>query len=332
MGFQRETALSNPTREAYAELEQAYAHFNARLFNNRLPHCLITFQRQHDTYGYFSANQFVSRGDGSHAHEIALNPTYFAVRSIPETLSVLVREMVTLDQHLNSTGRIPRRRYRNKEWGDMAEQIGLMPSDTGRPGGKRVGDKVKTYIIEGGPFDLACAELVDENFTLSWLDRFPPQDGLESGGDEAGSGAGTLETTPLLLEPEPPSMTEVGAYPGAAVASDLSPAESEDVADERASSSALAPGATERDQPKPPPMKVYAPVDETVLKQLGVEPKSPTRNLSKSKFTCPACGANAWGKPSLQLACLGKDATTPHDSTRMVSVNYSQPSALMPSQ
>jgi len=32
------------------------------------------------------------------------------------------------------------------------EHIGLMPSDTGRPGGKRTGQKMGHYIIDGGLF------------------------------------------------------------------------------------------------------------------------------------------------------------------------------------
>jgi hypothetical protein len=43
----------------------------------------------------------------------------------------------------------------------------------------------------------------------------------------------------------------------------------------------------------------------------GEKPK--TRN--KVKFTCPACGANAWGKPGLRLACLDG-----HDPTILVEV------------
>ena len=34
--------MSNPTRETYEALDTAYAYFNAELFENRLPHCLIT--------------------------------------------------------------------------------------------------------------------------------------------------------------------------------------------------------------------------------------------------------------------------------------------------
>ncbi len=30
------------------------------------------------------------------------------------------------------------------------------------------------YIIAGGPFDMACDELLTGHFQLSWMDRFPP--------------------------------------------------------------------------------------------------------------------------------------------------------------
>lgn len=35
-----------PTKDAYDELDRAYAHFNAELFNGQLPPCLITLQRE----------------------------------------------------------------------------------------------------------------------------------------------------------------------------------------------------------------------------------------------------------------------------------------------
>jgi hypothetical protein len=49
----------------------------------------------------------------------------------------------------------------------------------------------------------------------------------------------------------------------------------------------------------------------------GQEPKLATKGATKGqpiqvpgtrgKFTCPSCGANAWGKPSLRLTCTGTD-------------------------
>lgn len=39
------------------------------------------------------------------------------------------------------------------------ESLGLMPSATAAPRGKRTGDRMSHYIIEGGPFARAFAEM-----------------------------------------------------------------------------------------------------------------------------------------------------------------------------
>ncbi len=44
------------------------------------------------------------------------------------------------------------------------ERVGLMPSDTGEPGGRKVGQSMTHYIIAGGPFDMACDELLTGHF------------------------------------------------------------------------------------------------------------------------------------------------------------------------
>lgn len=160
-----------PTKETYNELQQAYDFFNKTLFELKLPPCLITLQRQKSTYGYFSGKRFVN-SDGKKTDEIAMNPSFFAIRSIPETLSTLAHEQCHLwQEHYGKPGR---GRYHNLEWAEKMESLGLMPSSTGQEGGKRTGDHMSHYIISGGAFDLACNELLTQEFTLSWLDRFPP--------------------------------------------------------------------------------------------------------------------------------------------------------------
>ena len=56
-----------------------------------------------------------------------------------------------------------------------------MPSSTGRPGGKRTGDHMADYAIEGGRFLQACQVLVTDSFQISWYDRFPAQEHLQAG-------------------------------------------------------------------------------------------------------------------------------------------------------
>lgn len=162
--------IPEPTPEVYKEFQEAFDYFNEHLFDNSLPPCLITLQREKRTMGYFSPGRFVRR-TGEMADEIALNPAYFAVLTKQHILSVLVHEMVHMWQVYHGTP--GRGRYHNKEWGDMMESIGLMPSATGKPGGKRTGDCMSDYVITGGPFDSLSRAYEDSFDIASWLDRFP---------------------------------------------------------------------------------------------------------------------------------------------------------------
>lgn len=243
-----------PTQETYDELQRAYEFFNQRLFESALPPCLITLQREKRTYGYFSNGRFVGRYTGQIVDEIAMNPVYFSIRTIRDTLSTLVHEMVhQLQQH---TGKPGRRGYHNKEWAAMMERIGLIPSDTGQPGGKRVGESMSHYIEDGGAFDTACKELLTTEFKLSWLDRFPPH------------------------KPTPPTPT--GADGKGYV-------DDEDYGDE---------GYGDDGE-----------LDDEITQALSLvnpPPDTPVNKSNRTKYTCPKCHTNVWGKPGLILYCGGE--------------------------
>ena len=143
---------SNPTFDTYDTLDAAYDHFNKTLFGGELPRCLVVLQRHSKVYGYFCGSRFKGRDDAEgNVDEIALNPTHFRERPDRQTFSTLVHEMVHLWQH--HFGDAPNRAYHNKEWADKMEEVGLMPSDTGAPGGKRTGQKCSHYIVDGGVYD-----------------------------------------------------------------------------------------------------------------------------------------------------------------------------------
>jgi hypothetical protein len=313
-----------PTKQTYEELEQAFDHFNRELFEGKLPRPMLTLQRQANSYGYFSAHQFQNL-EKQQAHEIALNPSYF-IRPIQETLNVLVREMISLDQALHSE-KPPRHRYRNKEWAAKCKAIGLWPSDTGQPGGKETGDGVLTYVIAGGPFDLACTKLLDDKFTLHWLDRYPPlatvtqveagfDDSLnhfmegESHDDESRALAG--EAAPHAQSPEVVNGSEVnGLIQGSAEDSALATLSAEG-----------APANVAQPQPKTaaaPPMKRFESLGRDQIESLGIEPKDAAKSASKSKFNCSKCNLNVWGKPSLRVMCIGPEEAE-HAPHRMVFV------------
>lgn len=162
-----------PTEQTYGELQQAFTHFNQELFEGKIPQCLLTLQREKMTCGYFSSERFVHRDGKTKTDEIALNPAYFAVVAPLEIMQTIVHEMVHAWQY--HFGEPSRRGYHNQEWADKMESIGLMPSHTGAPGGKRTGEKMSDYPILGGPFMKAYDALMKHKFQISWLDRFPPE-------------------------------------------------------------------------------------------------------------------------------------------------------------
>lgn len=198
-----------PTHETYSALQSAYEFFNRELFGGALPECLITLTRKEKrVYGYFWGQRFEEIGGTQKTDEIAMNPQHFKSRSVAQALSTLVHEMCHQWQAHHGTP--SRSAYHNREWADKMESLGLMPSDTGQPGGKRTGQKVSHYIIPGGLFERVCAVILSDGFKLAWGEITAEM------GDDEGNGKG---------------------------------------------------------------------------------------KTTRAKFTCPDCGANAWGKPDLSLIC-----------------------------
>jgi hypothetical protein len=171
--------MPNPTKRTYDDLNAAYDFFNARLFDGKLPRCLITMQRRSHSYGFFAGDRFGTRDGQEVADEIALNPTHLKERTTEQTLSTLVHEMVHLQQH--HFGKPGRGAYHNKEWAAMMKVIGLHPSDTGKEGGREVGDRVSHYIIADGPFARACDGLLKTGFDLAYVEMWQEgQGGIEA--------------------------------------------------------------------------------------------------------------------------------------------------------
>jgi hypothetical protein len=152
---------NDPTERTYSQLRRAYDFFNERLFGNKLPEALITLRTHGHSYGYFARERFADLQANKH-DEIALNAQHFGVRTMSQTLSTLVHEMVHLEQY--HFGKPGRRGYHNREWADLMEARGLIASNTGAPGGKRTGQQMTHYIVDGGPYDPAYRELVAGGF------------------------------------------------------------------------------------------------------------------------------------------------------------------------
>jgi hypothetical protein len=197
---------ATPTRVQFNAYEQMFAYFNRTLFGGELPPVILNFSRKTRTYGFFAPERW--QKDGEVKDEISLNPAWLT-RPALEVSSTLVHEMCHLWQwHFGTPSR---RGYHNAEWASKMDSVGLVPSTTGAPGGKRVGQAVSHYVDGEGRFMRAFAKMPPA-YKLPWA-------------------------------------------------------------------------AEELDGPA----------------------KKVAKAKNKSKFTCPSCGANAWGKPELAIRCVDCD-------------------------
>lgn len=159
----------DPIPESYVPLRRACATLNAKLFGGELPPCLITLQRKKRALGFFAGRRFRSADGAVVTDEIALNPASFAQRGAKKVLSTLAHELAHQWQHHH--GKPSRTGYHNVEWATKMSQIGLVPSDTGRPGGRRTGQRMTHYIRPGGPFERAADKLIAKGFALAYVER-----------------------------------------------------------------------------------------------------------------------------------------------------------------
>ncbi len=165
-----------PTQAQFAAYQQIFDYFNQRLFDNRLPDCMLSFsRRRRSSHSLFTAGQWREEA-GSVTSEMSLNLKQLGEGEPIEVIAVLVRQMVHLWQE--RYGQPSRNGYFNRQWAEKMETIGLIPTATGMPGGRRTGQGVKHYILAEGQFTQAFLEIPE---TYLW--PFRPE-GFEGGKNE----------------------------------------------------------------------------------------------------------------------------------------------------
>lgn len=255
----------NPTNALYQSLLDAYNHFNSELFEDKLPPVIFTVQRQKELMGYFAPDRWTSL-EGTRCHEVGINPANMGRSRVVEVLQTLVHEMVHCWQYVY--GKPSRSCYHNTEWAYKMIEVGLQPSDTGLPGGAITGQHMNDYPIEGGPFLQACHALVKSNgFKFPWIYRFmlPNSDNSLDRMTERQPIDASLER---ITSDATITMTAFNP-------ADLS---EEDITHYLYSS--------------------YRDIlPEDTLVQLKPAAKT------KSKYQCPVCRANVWGKSDLDIRC-----------------------------
>jgi hypothetical protein len=150
---------TDPTTAQYAALERTCSHLAEQLFEGRLPKPLLVLNRGLEAATFFGSSRWWAREDGRRlVSEIALNPDMLKRMSERDVAIGIVHELTHLWQdtfgaHLSRPG------YHNLEWSKKLESTGLMPSDTGREGGARVGQTMRQWVIPGGRFEAVYAAM-----------------------------------------------------------------------------------------------------------------------------------------------------------------------------
>lgn len=159
--------MNKPTEKQYISLQQAFDYYNYHLFEDKLPHVLITFQRSKRAAGYYWSQVFESRQDNtSKVSEIALNIGIFKSRDDKTILSTLVHEMVHHWQFVFGTP--SRTGYHNKEWAEKMKAIGLQPSTDGTVNGKETGQSCTHYVKYGEKFDTVTNILLRDKGVIDY--------------------------------------------------------------------------------------------------------------------------------------------------------------------
>lgn len=218
----KQKILPTPTEEQFLALNHAYQYFNQKLFENQLAGCILNFSRKRNTHGFMAPERWRRVGEKEYStHEISLTPTTLS-RTPIEVFSTLVHEMAHLWQW--DFGNPSRSGYHNREWAAKMIEIGLMPSDTGKVGGKQTGQSMTHYIIENGVYEKAFKAMPDK-YTLPFTSL--EGDIMKSLVGGATGGAGSKKSGKLATP----------------------------------------------------------------------------KGRNKTKYSCPSCKVNVWGKPELNLIC-----------------------------
>jgi hypothetical protein len=162
--------VGTPTAQQFAAFEVVFDHFNSELFGATLPPVMLAFAKKPKSIGYYRHNAWRRPGEeAGSVSEIALCPDGLT-REERAVASTIVHEMVHHWQCVE--GKPSRRGYHNAEWANRMEALGLMPSNTGEPDGRRTGQRMTHYVIAKGAFERAFEKL-DRTVLLPFIAGSP---------------------------------------------------------------------------------------------------------------------------------------------------------------
>lgn len=265
---------TNPTTEFYHLFSYLYDHYNRTLFDGQLQMPIIVVTRKKNVFGYYSYQRWKD-AKSNLVDEIALNPLMFDKYPIIEICQTIVHEMCHQWQYQYGTP--TRSGYHNKEWADKMEQIGLMPTSTGQPGGTVTGQKMADYPIPNGLFSLHTktlqnSELFQKLYYENVLDHLPGSESghihyhLSDSDFNTGGPSSETETTNLIAQLE--------------------------------QSDSFMLMLEDRDGFRKKPQNDLKPrcMDPVYIQQQN-------EKKIKIKYSCAICDTNVWGKSGLSIIC-----------------------------
>lgn len=157
--------------QLHDDFQYAFDWFNNHLFEGKLPRPFWVTVRKRNVLAHYAPKRWASQDDKNGnapvvVDEMGINPDYMLLRGVEDFLSSIVHEMMHQWQESFAETK-PRRGYHDAVWADAMEAVGLMPSSTGAEGGKRTGQSMDHYIVDG-KFRDACRVLLDNGYGIRW--------------------------------------------------------------------------------------------------------------------------------------------------------------------
>lgn len=140
--------MINP-EQLYRNLNLFYFLYNNRFFDSELPCVIITLERKAKVKGFFIKNSYFDK-DNNKLSEICINPEYLDQSNIESVLSTLVHEMCHLYTCVKNCNY--ENGYHGRVWAEKMKSIGLIPTDSGKIGGKETGYNITQVILREGEF------------------------------------------------------------------------------------------------------------------------------------------------------------------------------------
>jgi predicted SprT family Zn-dependent metalloprotease len=161
-------------------LTDAYNKFNEKFFENKLTPCVITLGKRAGALGVYMPHKWTEKETQDRVPEIRMVSKTFKDRSTEQILSTLLHEQT---HHWRATICDKKKtiRHHDKHWASKMKELGLKPYNVKNPE-KETGYACSHNIVEGGPFDKLCKEMIEQGAAIKY---FSDESSVKSRGPRA---------------------------------------------------------------------------------------------------------------------------------------------------